>query len=218
MMRKTTFLIALLTLPGQGWAASLPPAKATLSGDGATVTLSGPFGKGSTAGLEAVVKGAPHLRRLALDSPGGSVNEARLTAQLVRRLGLDTYAADTCLSACTIVLFAGQSRWVGPDAHIGFHAYSAAAGQTAKAGQIEADENVERETYRRGGVPDWFIEHIFATPSSSVWLPTSQDLLRSNFVTGLAADGPHSAANDPHVVAMPATVGEQPALPQVIHP
>lgn len=204
----------------------MPPAQFSMSDDDGAALMSGPIGVGSARNFAALMQHAPNLRVLTLESPGGSVDEARRIAQIVRQKGMDTYVSRSCASACTLIFYAGQTRWINPNGKLGFHSYSSVGAHKASADQLEKSEDVERKAYSDGGIPDWFITHIFQTPASTIWRPSRQELLDSGFVTGISSDLPDHAAPQPvrvvteamRVVKVPDAMAPAAALPSVITP
>ena len=58
---------------------------------------------------------------LVINSPGGSVFEARKLGRYLRIMGLRTAVDQACTSACIDVLAGGAERYVTPDAKLGIH-------------------------------------------------------------------------------------------------
>ncbi|HEX2009796.1 MAG TPA: hypothetical protein VJN44_02550, partial [Roseateles sp.] len=146
-----------------------------LSADGRTVRLSGPIGMGDATRLQALLAGTPQpVRLFELDSPGGRIYEAERMVELVRKSGAGTRAVGGCESACTLVFLAGTQRQLMPGAQLGFH--------RASSGTYNPvfDEMANRElsaTYRRMGLPEYFIERTARTPAHSMWYPKSEELV-----------------------------------------
>src|SRR6185312_14291726 len=92
-----------------------------LVADGTVLELSGSFSWALPQNLEAVLAGAPGVRVVRLESPGGHVLPAFQAAMIIRQRGLDTYVGRYCASACTVAFLGGQRRWLGTDARLGFH-------------------------------------------------------------------------------------------------
>ncbi len=141
---------------------------------------------GAAARVATALAKAPDLRQIALDSPGGLLIEAEKIAQLIRDRGLDTVVIGDCLSACTHVLLAGVHRTAMRRARIGFH-----RPYTRSRGSDDADASddtpfatiIARGFYERAKVPEAFIDHVFATPSASMWYPARAELIANNILT-----------------------------------
>ena len=167
----------------------VPTLKVTVSPDGLSVLLSGPMGSGSADQFKRVMEGAWQATTVRLDSPGGRVFEGLALAREVSRRRLDTYAEGECSSACTLVLLAGHERFVTRDPHVGFHR----ASQPGPQGSDRAASRHLARIYREAGVNDRFIAAIMATPSTSIWYPTLEQLLDNSIATGLAREAPPPA-------------------------
>lgn len=134
--------LAALTLAGcvalagaSAWAMDI----ATVRGpDGKRIVLAqGSIRAGDTERLQAALtradKGVDGLRTVALDSPGGVVDEAFTMAALMDRgkVAVVVRAGASCASACAqIVFLAGVQRVVQDGGRLGFHSCSLAGAGT----------------------------------------------------------------------------------------
>lgn len=155
-------------------------ATLTLSADGRTAQLNGPIGMGDATRLKALLAESPQRVKLVeLASPGGRVYEAERMVEAIRAVGSDTRAVGDCASACTLVFLAGGKRQLMPGAQLGFH--------RASSGTYNPvfDEIANRElsaTYRRMGLPEYFVERTAKTPSHSMWWPRSDELVSHQLI------------------------------------
>lgn len=157
--------------------------RVSVSPDGRSVIVVGTLREGAAAKVESVLNAAPAAQTLVLNSNGGRVLEAEQIARMVRSRQLGTYVERQCSSACTYVFLAGKTRVATPNARIGFHQPSfvglnSAAQQRATQAMLDV--------YRDAGLPDEFIRRIGETPSTKMWYPTCDELLRANVVTRVA--------------------------------
>ncbi|SMC96682.1 hypothetical protein [Primorskyibacter flagellatus] len=78
---------------------------------------------GDAARFSDALKANPDIERIALHSPGGSVDDALQIGRAIREAGLDTTMAGrtVCLSACPYILMGGVTRTVAPEASVGVH-------------------------------------------------------------------------------------------------
>lgn len=83
--------------------------------------LRGKIGFGSYKALESMLRSNTKLTLIQVESPGGYVIEGLAMAKLIQRMKLDTVSLERCASACTLLLAAGEKRYVGPNAKVGFH-------------------------------------------------------------------------------------------------
>jgi hypothetical protein len=165
---------------------TIPVLSVKVAPDGLSVLLSGPIGSGSTDQFKRVLDGAWQATTVRLDSPGGRVFEGLGIAREVQRRHLDTFAEGECSSACTLVLLAGHERLITREPHVGFH-------RASRPGPQGSDRAATRSLvrlYRKAGVNDRFIAAIAATPSTSIWYPTLDQLLDNSIATGIAPDAP----------------------------
>ncbi|WP_213086221.1 RDD family protein [Roseateles sp. DAIF2] len=146
-----------------------------LSADGRTLRLDGPIGMGDATRLQTVLAGTRQpVRLFELASPGGRVYEAERMVEMVKKAGAGTRAVGGCESACTLVFLAGAQRQLMPGAQLGFH--------RASSGTYNPvfDEMANRElsaTYRRMGLPEYFVERTARTPAHSMWYPKNEELV-----------------------------------------
>ena len=150
-----------------------------LADDSRSVTLSGPFGMGSAARFEQLVKKAPQLRYVVLDSPGGRLYEAHEIATLVRQRGLRTRASGDCASACTLVFVAGAQRSLVGPARLGFHRASVPSLNPLH------DELANRRLarlYADAGMPEDFVDSVLRTPARRMWFPAADVLAAAGIV------------------------------------
>ncbi|WP_158931907.1 hypothetical protein [Acidisphaera sp. S103] len=150
---------------------------------GAEVEISGSFSQAVPGDFAAVLAGAPQVRAVRLESPGGYVQPALTVADIIRTRGLDTYVGRFCASACTLAFLGGQHRYVAPDARLGFHQASASG-----VAQVRVD-SVMRQAYGAASVPAAFIDHVLRTPPEALWFPSRDELVE----TGVASGPPPTA-------------------------
>jgi hypothetical protein len=122
----------------------------------------------------------PAIGVVRLTGPGGRIEEAYKLRALFHARGLVTYARSTCASACTIAFMGGSQRYLTPGAKLGFHRGSL-PGLTTE--QSDKENDAERRALIAMGVPEWFANHAYSTPSSSMWWPTGDELSAANVIT-----------------------------------
>lgn len=153
------------------------PARISVRND--TLLVDGPLSVGTARQVMLRLGASRHLRTLSISSTGGRVGEAQQIAGEIRRLGLDTVARQDCLSACTLVILAGTRRSMASGAHLGFHQASF-PGATPK--ELAEMNVVQRDALSKQGVSPWFIDRVLSTPSTSMWIPTEDELFDSGFL------------------------------------
>jgi hypothetical protein len=139
---------------------------------------------GVTDEVKKLLDAAPKVREINLDSDGGRVGEAHKLSELIRERGLITYVSSTCASACTIAFMGGLQRYLAPGAKLGFHRGSF-PGVTDK--ELDQENDADRRWLIGIGVPAWFADRADSTPSSSIWLPTPDELWQAGVITGVTS-------------------------------
>jgi hypothetical protein len=145
---------------------------------GTEIEISGSVSWAVPQNLTAVLAGAPDVRAVRLESPGGYVQPALAVADIIRARGLDTYVGRFCASACTLAFLGGQHRYLAPGARLGFHQAHA-----PNVAQTRVDP-IMRQAYDAAGVPSSFIDHVLRTPSQALWFPTQDELRQAGVTSG----------------------------------
>jgi hypothetical protein len=101
-------------------------------------------------------------------------------AATIKERALDTRVEGPCMSACTLLLLAGQERSASPAAQIGFHQPSFPG--FGPDGMEDATDELRAE-YRRAGVEGRFVDRAMEFPGDMMWFPPHQELLRANVLT-----------------------------------
>src|SRR5689334_9866491 len=128
IVRLAPLLGLLLAFPGVAAAPSAEfdtPYQLRLSDNGSVLELSGSFSWALPQSFQALLAGAPDVRMIRLESPGGHVQPAIEIATLIHERGLDTYVGRFCASACTIAFLGGRQRRLGAGSRLRFHQASA---------------------------------------------------------------------------------------------
>ena len=123
----TTAAIALSVLASPAQAVTFEWWKNAEDSYG--IKISGEIGKGDAERFRRTLLDAdPYYGSGAtfmvyLDSPGGRVFEAIEIGNAIRSLGFNTFVADEaiCTSACGLIWLAGDRRYLGANAALGFH-------------------------------------------------------------------------------------------------
>lgn len=171
------------------------PAALALSPDGIELRLDGDLVDGTARRIRTMLRTHAGIRVLTLRSDGGLVDEAEQIGDIVSAYGLATFAPDTCVSACTLVYVRGRERLAAPDAQLGFHA-PWVAGTRDREVQVSSAE--ERQAYVAAGIAPDFVDRALSTPSSDVWFPDREHLLRARVVGAFVQPselGPRVAGN-----------------------
>lgn len=141
----------------------------------------GYLGNGTYRKLEHAIKASPKLTLVEIESPGGYVVEGLAMAHLIERNGLDTVSFEECQSACTYLLVAGEERYLGPEAKVGFHrSWSFIHG--IGTGWNRLDHEVA-DYYRSRSTAHAFVQSALDTPGNRMWLPTHGEKFSAGYAT-----------------------------------
>ena len=159
--------------------------------NGTVLELSGSFSWALPQNVQAILAGAPGVRVVRLESPGGHVLPALQVATIIQQRGLDTYVGRLCASACTVAFLGGRQRWLASDARLGFH--------QAHAPGVPPDQANAflQAAYEKFAVPPPFVAHVLRTPPADLWYPTQQDLRAAHYTTGDPPDSVLSLGRSP---------------------
>lgn len=129
----------------------------------------------------------PNITTVLLQSPGGDVVAGRRVYDLIRQRGLTTAVTQDCHSACTIMLAGGSRRVATPQAQIGFHATSIIQMDEMMTrimnGFTMLHDDLNANYYIEAGFDQQFVQRAVTTPSTDLWIPTTQQLLDAGVLT-----------------------------------
>jgi hypothetical protein len=164
---------------------TVPAANLRVLNHETEVEISGGLSFGTAGRLESLLDSKPTIRSVRLESSGGWIAEGSKLAEIVARHKLTTRTSRECESACLLVFVAGEHRFLGPKAVLGFHEASIAGigGEIASQGT-----EILRDALERRGVPQAFIQEALTTPPSSIWYPTTDELIAAHVVTAIVAE------------------------------
>jgi len=151
--------------------------------NGSELEYEGGITFGATDEVRKMLDADLAIRAIHLNSQGGRIEEARKMRELIRERSLVTYTASYCASACTIAFMGGVRRYIAPDAKLGFHR-STLSGLSEE--DLARENEADRQALIAAGVPAWFANRAYSTPSDSMWWPTIDELRRANVVTDVA--------------------------------
>lgn len=145
------------------------------------IVVRGEIGFGSYLALEQALQMRPKLTLVEIESPGGYVYEGLAMARLIEQNKMDTVSFGVCASACTFLLAAGQERYLGKDALIGFHR-SGSYRMLNTSSWSSADYQMA-SYYRSRNTQDGFIRRALDTPFSGIWIPEHWEMYASGYAT-----------------------------------
>jgi hypothetical protein len=164
---------------------TMPPSQLHVVNHGTEVEIAGGLSFGTSDALKTILDATPTVHLVQLNNTGGWIAEGEKLGALVEARKLATYTARECDSACLLVFMAGDDRYIGSRGKLGFHE----ASRTGARGEAARDgTDAMRAALERKGVPDTFISRAFSTPASSMWYPTTTELLEAHVVTAVVDD------------------------------
>ncbi|MAM63574.1 hypothetical protein [Maritimibacter sp. UBA3975] len=181
------------TRPGQTPETGPMPERLEISGNGATVTLTGQIapGDGARIGQDLATRaGAGQVvETVQLDSTGGSVSDALEIGEVIRDSSIATIVGDgaVCLSACPYIFAGGVERSVTSTGRLGVHQHY--FGESTILPAFMAVEDVQRGQAEvmaylaRMGIGLGIMEHAMRTPPDRIYLLSPEELDEYGFVT-----------------------------------
>jgi hypothetical protein len=167
-------------------------------GSGGTLEVTGTIDIGSVerfrTELEAVKE---YVKTVALDSPGGSVNDALEMGRVIREAGLSTSVAAgaLCASSCPLVFAGGTERLATRDSAIGVHQiYASVTAESMPAslkaaGAAMSDAQKTTATITRylteSGVDPALWLHALETPPDRLYYLSAAELTEYKLATTL---------------------------------
>ncbi len=185
-LRPVVFWLALAAL----LAAAATPAQADSSGykitvlpGGTEMEYSGEIGFNASGKLRSALNDNPTVKVLHLTSNGGNVYYARQMQYLVHDRGLTTVVDAHCYSACAFVFLGGIERYLVPGAKLGFHRESAPGQSPAEINMVEESD---AQAMHAMGISSSFIDKVFSTPSSDIWVPSADELKQAHVISDVS--------------------------------
>lgn len=130
-----------------------------------------------------------YVKRIALNSPGGSLEDAMSMARLVRERGFATEVANgaLCASSCPLVLAGGTTRAVGAKGAVGLHQFYAGAQPETAPAQAMSDAQVTTARISRLLIeldvdPALWL-HALDTPPRALYYLSAEELAKYRLVT-----------------------------------
>jgi hypothetical protein len=167
-------------------------------GSGGTLDLTGTIDQGAAVrfATEIAARGE-YVKTVALDSPGGSVEDALAIGQLIHQKGLSTSVAPgaLCASSCPLLLAAGKKRLASTKSAIGVHQIYAiaptAAHLSSRAVAGDAMSQAQKTTAEitryltTMGVDPALWLHALDTPPDRLYYFSVQELTALKLVTNM---------------------------------
>ncbi len=156
-----------------------PGYTVTVTHDGRVLEISGGFLFGIADAARQALAANPAVRRVRLNSGGGSLTEARRLRALILARDLDTDSTTGCASACVSAYIGGHNRLLRSSARLGFHLPRNPG--FGLRGRLTPEYAAELSYFAQRGVPRWFLERWVAT-GREFWYPTPRQLAVARLV------------------------------------
>ena len=161
----------------------IAPQSLLLVDQGRTVIAAGEMTYHLETALKATLATNPEIVTLRLDSAGGNIFAARAIALLIAANTLTTEVTNRCFSACTIAFAAGAKRRLGPDGQLGFHGYAYDSEFRVQTSNVTDEQAHDRVFLATRGFESGFLDRVYATPHSELWIPDRTMLLTAGVLT-----------------------------------
>lgn len=145
------------------------------------IVITGPFRLGSAEAFEAVVKANKKIQVVQIESPGGYVAEGFRMARLIEQYKLSTVSFEDCHSACTFLLVAGETRYLGPKVMVGFHRSGTKYGPVGD-GWSWTDHQIAKY-YQSRGVNAAFIRRALTPSIRDIWIAPHAQMYEAGYAT-----------------------------------
>ena len=168
-------------------------------GNGGVLNLTGTIDQGAATRFAAEIAArGEYVKTIALNSPGGSVEDALAIGQLIREKGFSTSVAAgaLCASSCPLLLAAGKKRIASTKAAIGVHQIYAVALRTAEFGNRNAAANATSQAQTTTaeitrylmtmGVDPVLWLHAMDTPPDHLYYFSTKELTSLGLATSLS--------------------------------
>lgn len=143
---------------------------------------------GILSAFEKMLSKHPESTEVAFNSNGGNIYQARGLAKVIMSNALDTFVLEDCYSACTIAYVAGKTRYMSPGGRLGFHQYSMKYRLINQRLDIDKEQAKDLSFFKSRIQDDNFIEKIFSSKDSELWIPEPKDLLKTGVVHEIVPD------------------------------
>ena len=145
------------------------------------IVVRGELGFGTFKRLEKALQMQPRLTLVQIESPGGYVVEGMAMAALIEKNRLDTVSLESCASACTLLLAAGQERYLSAGTTVGFHR-SGLFGYAPSTTWNPVDHEIAA-FYKSRETSEDFIKQALDTPFNKIWNPPAEHMFAAGFAT-----------------------------------
>jgi hypothetical protein len=167
-------------------------------GSGGTLNVTGTIDVGAAERFKTELDSVrEYVKTIALDSPGGSVNDALEMGRLIRDGGLGTSVASgaLCASSCPLVFAGGKERIATATSAIGVHQiYASVSAESLPAGLRAAGEAMSDAQKTTAAITRYLTEsgvdpalwlHALETPPNRLYYLNPTELTQYKLATAL---------------------------------
>jgi len=165
----------------QSGDARLGDLAVTVSPDGRTLYVSGPYGIRSEEKVRRALEQHKSLREVVLEGPGGRASAGFEIFRMIRSAKLATRVDTACASACTLAFLGGVERTISPSGRLGFH--SASFPGMDDDDMHESNRGIRNFLVYSARLTPEFARRVIDTPAASIWVPTREELLAGKVIT-----------------------------------
>jgi hypothetical protein len=179
-------------------------------GSGGTLVVTGTIDIGAADRFKSELEGyREYIKTVALDSPGGSVNDALEMGKLIREAGFATSVASgaLCASSCPLVFAGGKERLATAKSAIGVHQiYANVAADSLPAGLEAAGAAMSDAQKTTAAITRFLTEtgvdpalwlHALETPPDRLYYLSPAELTEYRLATTLADERHKTGAKTP---------------------
>ena len=152
---------------------------ATLTVTGRELHIDGHLTINLAEAFTALINKHPDVNQISITSPGGRLETALQIASIISERKLNTVVFGDCSSACTIIFLSGKTRLLDVDSALGFHSPSV-LGLSDLEARFRSPEVTD--VYEAAGLSEAFISKALRTPSTTMWYPSDDTLIRQGAV------------------------------------
>jgi hypothetical protein len=157
-------------------------APASLTVTGRELHIDGHLTINLAKAFTALINKHTDVTQISITSPGGRLDTALQIASIISERKLNTVVVGKCSSACTIIFLSGKTRMLDVNSTLGFHSPSVLGLSDIEA-RFRSPELTD--VYEAAGLSEAFISKALRTPSTTMWYPSDDTLIRQGAVHSL---------------------------------
>ena len=169
---------------------SIPPYKISITQQGTELKIEGGFKYGLVAEVQKLLSVAADINTINLESVGGRIGVAEDLFNIIQERNLNTVTNVQCASACAIAFAAGNKRWLGFGAKLGFHSGHFVG--VSKTSMDDYSRTMNLRIFQKNGTSLAFLEKGQGYAPDEMWYPTKKELLSVKYITAYQSEAASS--------------------------